>query len=50
MLKAVWRSMQDHDVGSPMNTSAHRKHRVRESRMKKLSSELLTFTIGVFLW
>ncbi len=47
MLKAVCRSMQDQDVGSPINTKAHRKHRVKDSRMKKLSSELFTRTIGV---
>lgn len=50
MLKAVWRSMQDQAVGSPMKISAHRKHSVRDSRMKKLSSELLTLTTGVLLW
>lgn len=49
MLKAVWRSMQDQDVGSPINTRAHRKHRVSENRMKKLSSELLTRTMAVCL-
>jgi hypothetical protein len=32
-----------------MNTSAHRKHSVRDSRMKKLSSELLRRTMAVFL-
>jgi len=40
MLKAVCRSMQDQDVGSPINTKAHRKHRVSDNKMKKLSSEL----------
>lgn len=50
MLKAVWRSMQDQDVGSPMNTREHRKHRVRANRMKRLSSELFTRTMAVFLW
>ena len=49
ILKAVWRSMQDQAVGSPINTSAQRKHRVSESRIKKLSSELFTRTMGVFL-
>ena len=41
--------MQDQEVGSPTKTSAHRKQRVREIRMKKLSSELLIRTMGVFL-
>lgn len=47
ILKAVCLSMQDQDVGSPINTKAHKKHRVKDNRMKKLSSELFTRTIGV---
>ncbi len=35
MLKAVCRSMQDQDVGSPINTKAHRKHRVSDNKIKK---------------
>lgn len=50
MLNAVWRSMQDQDVGSPMNTSEQRKQSTSESRMKKLSSALLTRTMAVFRW
>lgn len=50
MLKAVWRSMQDQNVGSPMKTKEQRKHSVRANKVKKLSSELLTRTIAVFLW
>lgn len=49
ILKAVWRSMQDQDVGFPIKTSEHRKHRVSANRMKKLSSELFTRTMAVFL-
>ncbi|XP_050921482.1 LOW QUALITY PROTEIN: uncharacterized protein LOC108900901 [Lates calcarifer] len=44
MLKAVWRSMQDQDVGFPMKTREHRKHRVSANRMKKLSSEIFDIT------
>lgn len=50
MLKAVWRNIQDHDVGFPMKIREHRKHRVSANRMKKLSSELFTRTMAVFLW
>ena len=44
---AVWRSIQDHSEGRPMKVREHRKHRVREKRSRKLSSELLALTIGV---
>lgn len=50
MLKAVWRSMQDQVVGSPMKINEQRKHRMRDERMKKLSSELFIRIIGVCLW
>ncbi|TRY96336.1 hypothetical protein DNTS_021833, partial [Danionella cerebrum] len=35
MLKAVCLSIQDQDVGSPINTNAHRKQRVSDSKMKE---------------
>ena len=44
--KAVWRSMQDQSEGRPMKVREHRKHRVKEKRSRKLSSELLALTIG----
>ena len=46
---AVWRSIQDHSEGRPMKVREHRKHRVREKRSRKLSSELLALTMGVSL-
>jgi len=46
---AVWRSMQDHSEGAPMNVNEHKKHSVREKSSKKLSSELLALTIGELL-
>ena len=49
MPNAVCRSMQVQGVGSPIKGRAHRKHRPRETRMRKLSSELLALTMGVFL-
>lgn len=49
MPKAVCRSIQDQTVGSPMKVSGHRKHSSRESSSRELSSELLAFTMGVFL-
>lgn len=49
MLKAVWRSMQDQRVGSPIKTREHKKQNVRANRIKKLNSELLTRTTAVFL-
>lgn len=46
--KAVCRIMQEPSVGRPMKVSEHRKHRVRAKRSRKLSSELLAFTRGVW--
>ena len=46
---AVWRSIQDQSEGRPMKVREHRKHRVKEKSSRKLSSELLALTIGVFL-
>lgn len=45
---AVCRSMQEPSVGRPMKVREHRKHRVREKSSRKLSSELLAFTRGVW--
>lgn len=46
---AVCLSMQDHSEGAPMKVKEHKKHSVREKSSRKLSSELLALTIGVFL-
>ena len=46
---AVWRSIQDQSEGGPMKVREQRKHRVKEKSSRKLSSELLALTIGVFL-
>ena len=48
--KAVWRSIQDQSEGGPMKVREHRKHRVKEKSSRKLSSELLALTTGVYLW
>ena len=50
MPNAVWRTMQDHSEGWPMKVREHRKHRVKEKSSRKLSSELLALTMGVFLY
>ena len=50
MPNAVCRSMQDKSEGRPMKVREHRKHRVKEKSSRKLSSELLALTIGVFLY
>uniref|UniRef100_A0AAV2J5F7 Uncharacterized protein n=1 Tax=Knipowitschia caucasica TaxID=637954 RepID=A0AAV2J5F7_KNICA len=50
MPNAVWRSMQDHSEGRPMKVREHRKHRLSENSSRKLSSELLALTRGVFLY
>ena len=50
MPNAVWRSMQDHTEGLPIKVKEHRKHRVKEKSSRKLSSELLALTMGVFLY
>ena len=50
MPNAVCRSMQDHSEGRPMKVREHRKHRVKEKSSRKLSSELLALTMGVFLF
>lgn len=44
---AVCRSTQDHREGRPMKVREQRKHRVRDRRSRKLSSELLALTRGV---
>lgn len=48
MPNAVCRSMQDHLEGRPMKVREQRKHRVREKRSRKLSSELLALMRGVW--
>lgn len=48
MLNAVCRSMQDQSEGRPMKVREHRKHKVREKSSRKLSSELLALTRGVW--
>lgn len=48
MPNAVCRSTQDHLEGRPMKVSEQRKHRVREKRSRKLCSELLALTRGVW--
>lgn len=50
MPNAVCRSMHDHSEGRPMKVREQRKHIIREKSSRKLRSELLARTMGVFLW